>query len=455
MRVALVYPYRKLIGSGCEPPLSLLYLATSLQKRNSEVTVFDRDGFLDEREMIAMVVDSRPEVLGIPIFTRNLREAFIISQEFRRRLPNLIIIAGGPHPTACPDNTLNLIPEINFVLCGESDYTFCEVVEQLQSNVAYPKTAGLYYWSDGKIVLNQVGIAPQDLNMIPFPNRKLLWDNYKKGLYWRIGRKGVTDLMITSRGCPFNCKFCFKIERGYRFRSPENVVNELVYLASIGIKNVDFADDLFTLNKSRCIEICRLLRETGLKFDLKVRSRVDTIDDEMLAEMRKSGVRIVVYGFESGSQKVLNAMNKKTKVERNYEVVHMTKKAGLQCFADMFIGFPGETPETLAETEKFLLKARPTAVNMGILYPLPATQVYLEAKKNGSLIGDWSLDGFPYVKLPWMEDFSTIVKYYNKIIRRYYLNPFVIFSFLRYNLFKISPWQCLKTISYLKMKMGF
>ena len=435
MRVALVYPDSKLTSAGCMSPLGLLYMATSVRDNHHEVAVFDVDGFQPGLpELVNAVADYRPDVVGIPVFTQRytLQAVRTAAREIRNRLPAARIVLGGPHPTALPEQTLEWYPETDFVLRGEADHTFCDLLSQLESNTAAPEVPGLCYRTDGRFVSFPVGKPPQDLDAIPIPDRKLLWENFRNGVYWRIDSKGLADHIMTSRGCPFDCNFCFKVERGCRFRSPDKVVEELLYLASLGVKEVHFEDDLFTIKNARTVEICRKIRDAGLKLHLKVRSRVDTIDPEMLSEMKKSGVRTVVYGFESGSQTVLDAMNKKTKVAQNHDAVRMTKKAGLRCYADMFLGFPGETLETIAETERFLLKARPSALNMSILVPFPATRVYDQAKANGTLVGDWEVGApHPYVKLPWSEDLTELFELHKKVVRRYYLHPLVMLSILR------------------------
>jgi radical SAM superfamily enzyme YgiQ (UPF0313 family) len=415
--------------------LALLYLATGLRDRGFEVSVFDRDAYAGGlQELADRVVDYKPDVVGMPLFTTSpaFRDTQSLIQELTDRLPTAKLLCGGPHASACPTQTLEWFPDLDFVLQGEADHTICELMEQLTSNVARPEVAGLHYRDGGEIVSIPVGKAPKDLDAIPIPDRKIIWENYSNGVYWRADKKGATDYIISSRGCPFNCNFCFKIERGYRTRSPENVVAELEYLATLGIKSIEFEDDLFTADKSRCLKICDMIQSADLGLHLKVRSRVDTIDADILSELRKCGVKSVVYGFESGSQTVLDAMNKRANVKRNYEVVRMTKKAGLACYADLFVGFPGETPETLVETEKFLLKAKPTALNLSALIPFPGTQVYNQAKADGMLVGDWSLDGpQPWVKLPWMKSFDDLREHQRRIRRRFYSNPSVFLGMLK------------------------
>jgi radical SAM superfamily enzyme YgiQ (UPF0313 family) len=409
-----------------------LSLATGIQECGFEAAVFDIDAYEGgQPEMADRVADYCPDLVGLPVLTTGyfLRSVRDFCQLVRKRLPNTRIVLGGPHATAWPEKTLEWFEDADYVLVGEADETLCELASQVSANVAEPAVPGLFRRHEREIVGTPPAEPPKDLDSIPIPDRKLLWGNFERGLYWRLDHEGPVETLLTSRGCPYSCKFCFKISKGIRMRSPEHVVQELVYLAELGISGIDICDDLFTANKRRCTTICNLILDAGLKLDIKVRSRVDRVDEELLALLLKAGVKAVTYGFESGSQAVLDAMNKRTTVEQNYEAVRMTKKAGLRCYADLFVGYPGETPETIAETEKFLLTARPTVINGGILSPLPRTKVYDEAKGNGTLVGDWSLDGpEPYVKLPWMEDCSSLWAHYKRMRNRFYKHPAILLS---------------------------
>ena len=452
MRVALAYPYTKKLDHQCNPPLALLYLATSLRDRGADVAVFDADGFDGGRgELVAQVADFRPDVVGLPTFSEELPVLREAARQVRSRLPRAAIVVGGPHATACPHETLDWFPEVDWLLRGEADYTLCELVDQLGRNVARPEVPGLCYRGEDGHVEVPPTENPRDLDVIPIPDRKMLWENYRKGTYWKVGRRTPADMIITSRGCPFNCNFCFKMERGYRARSAKNVVHELVYLASLGITTIDFEDDLFTGSKARCLEICRMIGEAGLKLDLKVRSHVRKIDEELLQAMKGIGVKAVVFGIESGSGTMLKAMNKKATVEDNYRAVRLTKQAGLMCYADLFFGYPGETPETIAETRKFLLKARPTAVNFAILMPFPCTTVYQQAKNAGTLVSDWSPDTpAPFVRLPWISDGKVLWDYVHEILRAFYTHPAVALSMLWHKGFKIGPRQWHGAFQFMK-----
>ena len=389
--------------------------------------------------------------MGLPTFSEELRALREVAREVRSRLPRAAIVVGGPHATACPHETLDWFPEVDWLLRGEADYTLCDLVDQLGRNVARPEVPGLCYRSDDGHVEVPPTENPRDLDIIPIPDRKMLWENYRKGTYWKVGRRAPADMIITSRGCVFNCNFCFKMERGYRARSAENVVRELVYLASLGITTIDFEDDLFTGNRTRCLEICRMIGEAGLKLDLKVRSHVRKVDEELLQAMKGIGVKAVVFGIESGSGTMLKAMNKKATAEDNYRAVRLTKQAGLMCYADLFLGYPGETPETIAETREFLLKARPTAVNLGVLWPYPCTTVYQQAKDAGTLVSDWSPDApAPFVRLPWVSDKKVLWDYVHEIRRAFYTHPAVVLSMLRHKGFRIGPSQWRGAFQFIK-----
>jgi radical SAM superfamily enzyme YgiQ (UPF0313 family) len=308
---------------------------------------------------------------------------------------------------------------------------------------------GLSYRAGGTIRHNADAPFASDLDEIPLPARHLLQSAYKKKTYWRIGHRGITDVMITSRGCPYNCNFCFRISRKYRTRSPENILEELRFIRSMGTRSVHVMDDLFVWNKPRFLKIVQMIREEKLNLEMKVRARVNFIDEEMLSAMKEAGVRGVVFGVESGSQEMLDRMNKKTTVEMNENAIRMTKMAGLECYVDLFLGYPGETPETIKETENLLLRTKPTAVNVSVMYPLPETHVYDEAKKAGSLRDDWNVEGSQaWIKLDWIDQVSDLNVYRKRLLRRYLRHPLVIWNGLKATLFRIDFRQLRILINY-------
>jgi radical SAM superfamily enzyme YgiQ (UPF0313 family) len=446
MKILLIYPYSKKLVTGCNPPLALMYLGSSLLKAGYKVKIIDIDGIyqsnLTPADALNIIKEYSPALIGIPLFSQGLTTAYRVIEILKEELPKCRIVLGGHHATVRPGETLEQFPKCDYIIRGEAEESIVKLASFIEKGGAIESISGLSYRKDNKIFHNPESIIQDNLDNILLPDRGLLESYYQNGTYWRIGHRGTTDIIITSRGCPFQCKFCFKLTKGYRTRSPENVMEEIYDILSKGIKSIHILDDNFTLDRERCFKILDIIEKERLNITLKVRSRVHNVDEKLLKKMKKAGVCAVVYGFESGSQKVLDCMKKGTTVEMNYRAIKLTKKVGLQCYADMILGYPGETPQTIEETEKFILTAKPHGVNMSVLYPLPGTAVYDEAKENGSLVGDWRVNApEPWVKLPWVREKATLELYLKRILKRYYSNPVVIFNILRNNLLCFSPNQ--------------
>lgn len=447
MKIGLVYPYRKQDFTGCNPPISLLYLAGTLKQAGEDVLVIDSDdGNLTGADILKRLIIYSPDLIGIPLYTTCLREAYELVNLLVAERVGWRILLGGPHATACAEEVLRTFSGCDYVLRGESEQSIVELAKCLEAKGSLASVKGLSYRLGCEIVSNPDEPLNMDLDSIPLPARELLDAAYKRNVYWRVEHRGATDVIITSRGCPYNCNFCHRISKKFRTRSPENVLEELIAIRSREIRNVHIMDDLFVWDKPRCLTILDMIMKEKLNMEFKVRARVDFIDMELLLSLKEAGVKSVVYGVESGSQKVLDAMNKHTTVEMNYRAIELTKKAGLKCYADAFLGYPGETPETIRETKELFLKAKPTAINVSVLIPLPDTQVYKEAEEQGTLMGSWSTDGSrAWVKLPWAEDRHTLWSYRNQIYKEYLRDPIVLLNIVRTVIFKIG----FKQIRYL------
>lgn len=450
MKTALVYPYRKSIFTGCNPPVSLLYLGAALQQAGETVRVLDIDeDDRNPRDLVRLLEAESPDLIGLPLFTLTLSNACQFVKKIREAGIHAKILIGGPHATIRPGEVLEQFEQVDFVIRGEAEDTLVDLVRCLKDGGDPATIGGLSYRSDGRITHNPDRPFRMDLDEIPLPARDMLKSAYDKNTYWRVGHRGTTDVIITSRGCPYNCRFCFRISDKFRTRSPENILEELIDIRSRGIRNVHIMDDLFVWNKPRFFKIVDMIKKEKLNMRFKVRARVNFIDEEMLRAMKEAGVKSVVYGIESGSQTILDAMNKRTTVALNYRAIELTKKAGLQCYADIFLGYPGETMETIRETEQLMLKARPTAVNMAVMYPLPGTEVYNQAREAGTLRNDWNIEGsYAWIKLPWIDSVMDLFKIRKKIMRRYIRHPVVFWNSVKATLFHIDFRQFKVLVNY-------
>lgn len=422
MRVSLVYPYARTSYSGCYPPLSLMILASSLEQTGHQVSILDQDyENRSGRSLLHQLVAFEPELIGIPVFSSVSRRAREFLVEVKRCSPRSRILLGGPHATADPVGVLRRLSEADFVLCGEADKTIVNLVSRLEGLKELQAVPSLTYRTTHGISQNGDANAPENLDELPLPARHLLRDAYTAGTYWQAGFRGVTDAISTSRGCPYSCRFCFRISKHFRTRSAESVIHELMSIREQGILNVHVIDDLFVLDRRRCLAICDAIKAENLGLRLKVRARVDCVDEELLLALKSAGVKTVVYGIESGSQAMLNAMGKRTTVEQNSEIMRLTTRLGFTCQADLLVGYPGETLKTINETTAMLDESPPSSLRVSTLDPKPGTRVYEDALRDGTLIQDAT--GYherEWVKLPWMQSYDDLAKLEKQVRLRFY-----------------------------------
>ena len=271
-----------------------------------------------------------------------------------------------------------------------------------------------------------------EVEAIPRPRRDLVAEAYRRKLYYSIMvRARPVDTLFTSRGCPFHCGFCYNFRRKYRYRTAADVVDELTSIRDRGIRDVEIADDTFTGLPHRAIEIFDLIIREKLDVSFRIKSRVDVFTEELARKARQAGVYLVAFGMESGSERMLHAMNKRTTLEMNARACALTRKYGMLSHSSWIIGYPGETPETVAETLDFIRRHRPSTVNLAVLRPYPKTEAYEIAAASGALVGDWDPDAeeMPWVRLPWAPEKRILDDLCRKIKRRVYFTPHYAASF--------------------------
>ncbi len=191
--------------------------------------------------------------------------------------------------------------------------------------------------------------------------------------------------MFTSRGCPFQCSFCDRphLGKNFRARSPENVVAELEACVKLGINNFLFYDDTFTVDKERVIAICREIGRRELKISWDIRTRVDTVNEKIIAALAQAGCRGIHYGVEAGTEKILMVLNKGITFEQIKKAFALTKKYRIPILAYFMIGNPGETREEIRETFRLMKKLKPDYVHLTIFTPFPGTKLYSRGLKEG------------------------------------------------------------------------
>jgi len=443
MKIALVsFDIFQGRASGLYPPLHLCNLGTSLEDAGYEVRVLDYAGpFQQINSFFAEIADLNPTVVGLTCYTPYVGQFHRLTTELRKFLPKAVFIVGGAHSTVWPQWSLEKMPQFDYAMAGEADRGILDFARMLEGKRSEDEVPGLGFRRDGAIRVNERRFIG-NLDELPQVRRCLLDKYYRKRLYWDVAARGNLDMMITSRGCPYSCTFCFKLERKYRYRGVEHLMAEFEELRRRGVTSIHIQDDAFTANRKRCFAVADELSKGKYNFELKIRSRVNNVDAELLKVLKQCGVRQIIYGFESGSQAVLNCMSKRTTVEMNARAVELTRKAGIACYGEIMIGMPAETPDTLRQTAEFLLKYKPFIGNIPVLYPLPGTKVYDDAKANGTLQGDWTIEGqWPWVRLPWTETRDQLEREGARISRMLQTNPAYLISFLYHHILNLRGRQ--------------
>lgn len=352
MRVCLVNPPQmELHQPRAYIPLGLAYIGAVLEEAGVEAEVLNlADGKLEEAEFV------NADWHGITCTSATYPAVKRLVHTIKERSQ---VVVGGIHPSVFPEETLrNMKPAI--VMTGEAEYLFRDLITG-KINPAPIMNAGII----------------EDLNQLPFPARHLF--DYEDV----VDRSGIhgqdkdipATTVITSRGCPYKCAFCCKghpMLSGYRFRSAGNVHRELQSLINdYDIAHVRFVDDEFTLHRQRTVELMKKIVPLGLTWVCI--TRADSLDEGLLALMKKAGCVEVHVGVETGSNRLLKLMNKQMTAETQLRGIEMIKSAGIRAKAYLMYQFPGENEEDRNQTVEFLKRTRPDKFTLSRFTPLPGS----------------------------------------------------------------------------------
>jgi len=368
------------------PPLGLMYLAAVAEKEGYTAKIIDGDvNNFKMKEIVEIIKRESPEIVGIYVCTSNYKYVLNLAEHIRKYVEYIIL--GGPHITVNPKNALRN-KNIDLVVFGDGEETFIELINTIHKKKGFEKIKGIGFKKNGELIINEPRPFIKDLDKIPFPARHLVpLQKYKPSPHQYIRQPSTT--MITSRGCPFRCKFCFSSQinkRIYRNRSVDNVIAEIKYLQEkYGIKEVQFWDDVFGLDKKWLHEFCdKLIKE---KIDLAwfCEQRANLVDFEILKKMKKAGCYSIFYGFESLNQEILDFINKDITRQQIINAIKWTKKAGIIVRANFILGLPYETPKKTKKMIKLICKLNPDYVKWNLFCPYPGTEIYDELKKRPDL----------------------------------------------------------------------
>lgn len=375
------------------PPLGLLYIGSSLEEEGCKVGFIDYYCEKNPEEKIKKSLLSI-DAVGLGVYNRTKKISDEITKMIKDIDPDIKIIIGGPNCTSLPEKTLEDIPSADICVQGEGEYVIKEIMKSLNGEKNLSKINGVYYRKNGEIKRGKTSEVIKDLDSLPYPARHLV-DKYSYGLINDIPYyKQKFTAMISSRGCPFKCRFCSRdsmVMKTYRERSAENVVKEIQILDE-KYGSVIIYDENFLANRKKVLEIMDRLIEIGTDIELHITgARVDSADKVLYKKLKKANVKSIEYGFESGNQDVLDFYNKKITLDQIKFTTHLADKMGFMITGSFIFGAPIETERHINNTIQFA-KSLP----LDIVFFIPLTYIYgsdlwYEAEKNGKISLD---DGF-------------------------------------------------------------
>jgi anaerobic magnesium-protoporphyrin IX monomethyl ester cyclase len=368
-----------------EPPLGLAYLTSYIKARGHDVTLLDMQVLLMDSEALALrLAAEQPDVVGITAMTPTLPEALLVADLARRVLPAVRIVLGGVHPTLDPESVL-VNPSVDFVIRGEGESSFSQLLDVLAGQGALADVPGLCYRSGGGLQIAPKAPPLRDLDLLPaadygsFPVERYIEHNALLR-----GVRGIS--MIVSRGCPYSCSFCAvqqTMSRRWRIKSVTRVVDEIIALRDeYGIEGVWFKDSIFNLKPSWTREFCRQMIERKVGVEWQANTRINLLDDEELALMKRAGLTQIDLGIESGSPKSLKRLNKQITVEQIREKVKLAKRH-VRVFGFFMIGVPGEDESDVQQTFEFAKSLDLDRWSWSIYSPLPGSPLYDELIEEG------------------------------------------------------------------------
>ncbi len=374
-----------------QTPYGLFSLGAQAIRAGHQVKVVNLSGFAwTHVENIVKTLDA--DLWGMSCWTANRRGVAMVAELIKRHHPRSHVVVGGPHATPLAGEMLAHYPAIDTVCVGESEETFLELIDRLARNTSTSGIAGTWYRANGSILEGPERLSIKDLDGLASPH-----DYFD------------THILMTSRGCAWQCTFCGADTtwgRGFRANSVSYVLDSLEHaLERLPVKMVQIKDDTFTTNRKRVLELCRGIRARNIKFVWSCDTRVDVLSDELLREMRLAGCERLSLGVESGSQQILDAIDKKITVDEIVASTELAKKYGVQVRYYMMIGNRGETRETHAESLAFLARSKPHQYLFSCLSIYPGTRDFHDAEAAGRIAREQYFTGtFQELKVPFDPD---------------------------------------------------
>lgn len=436
--ISLARRYGKLASAAnTMPSLGLLSLAaiTRINGFNSHIVEASSLG-LDYQSTIEEIFKHSPDYVGITATTLSIHNAAILAKMIKKRDDTVCTIIGGAHLTAVPEETMNLFPQFDIGVIGEGEETITKLLRANENNQDLIGIKGLIIRNGNNLHLTERRPFIKDLDKLPFPAWDLLpgFPKAYRPTAFRFKQLPAASL-ITSRGCPMKCIFCDRSVFGDRCRwfSAEYVVEMMKTLyQKYGVREILIEDDTFVISKTRLIAICQELLKEDLNLSWSCLARVDMVDRKILDIMRRAGCWQIGYGIESGVQKILNFIRKKTNLEQIETALKWTKEAGIETKGFFMIGHPTETVDTIKSTIKFAKRVDLDDFSIFKFTPFPGSEIYKIADRYGKFDDDWEkMNLLETVFIPHGLTKNELETYSKLALRKFYFRPKIILSYVK------------------------
>ncbi|MDD5674271.1 MAG: radical SAM protein [Chitinivibrionales bacterium] len=420
------------------PPLGLLSLAAVVRQAGHGVTIIDAfANGLTAAQTAATVLKDRPAIVGLSATTPTIGTAAEIAHILKQRSPGIITVIGGAHLSAVPEETMRAFADFDIGVIGEAEQTIVPLINASCSSARdFSGVEGIIYRERGALKKTAARPPIADLDALPLPAWDLLPSLGKPYHMSIVGtRSARATALMTSRGCPGQCAFCDTRVHGARFRalSSDYVLRMIEQMiATYGIRDFLLYDDTFVVNRKRLEEICRGIIERRLRISWSCCARVDMVNPQMLALMKKAGCWQIEYGIESGSPAILERMGKNITKEQIRNALTWTKQVGIMTRGNFIFGYIGETKETLAETLRFLLELDLDLFQQTFLTPYPGSAVYAQIEAAGEAQLAWeTLNNMTINFVPHGLTKDDLEAFSRKAFKKFYLRPRIAAAHLR------------------------
>jgi radical SAM superfamily enzyme YgiQ (UPF0313 family) len=399
-------------------PLGLGYIAAVLNKSGHNAKIYDAEhspeckslnwldasnsyhlylkalngeGRAEWSDFSALLNRFRPQLVGLSALSVKVPVVMRLAALCKQFDRTIKVVVGGDHATIAPQELL-ASENIDFAVRGEGEYTLLELVRYLnEGKKGYDQIEGLSYKKNGLVVHNKSRELIHDLDALPTPAIQSLFNP-------ETYRPIDLGIMMTSRGCPYSCTYCGVANtwsRRVRERSIDNVISEIKMLKEkYGVTYFSFRDASFTLNRKRVAELCERLTAEKLNVSWECLTRLDLLDDDLIPRMKAGGCVTIRIGIESGNEKLLNKMRRKTNLDQIREAARMLHKHNVYWTAYFMFGVPGETRETIEDSLRLITEIDPPFVTIARYSLIPGTEMYEEVKRLGLVSErvDWALE---------------------------------------------------------------